>query len=96
MAERRTTTRSSRGNARGGKPAGDRETYKGHEIFIPRDDAGRRIVIDGEPLRYGRSGDLFYLSAYAYDPAPTLVEVVRRYIDYRDAAATRRAKGAGR
>jgi hypothetical protein len=96
MAEKRVTTRSGTGKGRRSEPAGERESHNGHEIFIPRDDPGRRVVIDGEPFRYGEAADGYYLDAYAYDRDPSLVAVVKRYLDHRDAAAKREAKGGKR
>ena len=103
MADKRTTKGSSRGKGRRAETVVDRETYRGHEIEIFPADAGRRVVIDGEPFRYGKAGDEFYLQAYAYDRSTSLAEVVRKFIDYRDKAGAARAaradaaaKGAGR
>lgn len=104
MAGKRTKG-TSRGKGRRAKTVAGRETYRGHEIEIFSDDPGRRVVIDGEPFRYGQVGDEFYLEAYAYDRSTSLVEVVRKFVDYRDkanaartarAAAAAKAKGAGR
>jgi hypothetical protein len=96
MTDKRAETRSSGSKRRRVERQDDREIYKGHEVLIPRGDPGRRVLIDGEPVRYGQIGDRYYLPAYAYDSDTSLVEVVRRFIDYRDAAAARRAKEAGR
>jgi hypothetical protein len=96
MVDTRTATRTSGRKRRRAQPRDDREIYKGHEIVITRDDPARRVMVDGEPLHYGRIGDRYYLNAYAYDTDTSLVEVVRRFVDYRDAAAARRAKGAER
>lgn len=99
MADKQTRKGSSRGRGRRAEPVVDRETYRGHEIEIYTDDAGRRVVIDGAPFRYGRAGDEFYLEAYAYDRSTSLAEVVRKFVDYRDkavAARAARAKEAGR
>jgi hypothetical protein len=90
-----TTQGGSRKAGGSAPPAEERETYKGHDIVIPLDDPGRRVLVDGEPIQYGRAGDEFYLDVYAYDRDPSLLVVVRRYIDYRE-AATRQAKDPGR
>jgi hypothetical protein len=71
---------------------GERETYKGHEIVVVRDDPGRRIVIDGESFGYDRAGDEFYLDIYAYDRDRSLMAVAKRYIDFREEAAARQAE----
>jgi hypothetical protein len=60
-----------------------RETYKKHEILIRRDPRRTRLFIDGAPVGHGKAGDQYYLDVYAYDRADSLLEVVRRYIDYR-------------
>lgn len=87
-----------RGTRRSGAPAGKEsrleavlETYDGHEIIIVPDDPGRRVLLDDEPLRYGRVGDEFYLDAYAYDRDTSLLEVVKRYVDHRKQATSRLA-----
>jgi hypothetical protein len=76
--------------------SGDVQKYNGHEIVIPRDDPGHRVMVDGNSIQYGRAGDQFYLDIFAYDRDVTLIGVVRRYLDYRDAAAARASKASGR
>lgn len=96
MTQKRATTQGGSKKAGGSAPrAEERETYKGHDIVIRRDDPGRRVLVDGEPIRYGRASDEFYLDVYAYDRDPSLLAVVRRYIDHREAAAARQAKKRG-
>jgi hypothetical protein len=68
--------------------------HLGHRVMIPLDGPGRRVLIDDVPYRYGQAGGTYYLDAYAYDPADTLEELVRRYVDARDGRAGRDAKGA--
>lgn len=75
-------------------PGAERHTYKGHEIVITSDDPGRRVLVDDEPIRYGRVGDEFYLDVYAYNRDPSLLTVVRRYIDHIENAAARQAEGS--
>jgi hypothetical protein len=96
MAKKPATTGGGAKKADGSTSREKHETYKGHDIVIPRDDPGHRVLVDGQPLRFGRAGDKFYLDVYAYDPDPSLVAVVRRYIDYRDEAASRQTKEPGR
>jgi hypothetical protein len=44
------------------------------------------------PVRYGRLPDgSYFLDDYAYDWSDDLVEVARRYIDYRERSAKARA-----
>lgn len=93
MAEKRATARRSSRIRRGSRGLQDaRQKYKGHEVVIHRDDPGHRVLIDGEPFRYGRTARGFYLDVYAYDRSESLIDVVRRYLDYRD-AATQAGKG---
>ena len=54
------------------------------------------MLVDGVPYRYGRSGKRYYLEAYAYTGDQSLIEVVRRFVGQRDAAASRRGKGLER
>ena len=96
MAEKRAVAKTGVRSRRGATPTSERASYHGHEIHIPADDPGRRVVIDGVPIRYGQAADGYYLSAYAYDRAPSLLEVVKRFVDYRDTAIERREKGDGR
>lgn len=84
---------SRRTKASGTSSQGDeRQTYKGHEIVVVRDDPGRRIVIDGESFGFGRARDDYYLDVYAYDRDRSLVAVAKRYIDFREEAAARLAE----
>ena len=57
MMPRRARPQGGTRKAGGSGVGGERETYKGHEIVIPRDDAGNRVLVDGEPIRFGRSGN---------------------------------------
>jgi hypothetical protein len=94
MAKKRVTSRSAAKVRR--EAAEMRETYDGHEIVIARDDPACRVLVDGEPIRYGRIGDQYYLEVYAYDRDASLVGVVKRYIDYRKQAVSRHAAEPGR
>lgn len=85
----------------------ERHTYKGHRVELRRraDDAptareaesGPELLIDGEPVRYGQLPDGSYaLHAYAYDWGDDLIDLARRFIDYRDQAdALRREVDSG-
>jgi hypothetical protein len=98
MAERHAAARSASSRSKRQPSSADvSEKYRGHEIVIPADDPGRRVLIDGEPFRYGLSGGgRFYLSAYAYASDESLISVVRKFVDHRDESAARRAKGTAR
>jgi len=77
----------------------EREEYKGHRIELrPREglDAARaedleledlELHIDEQPVRYGQLPDGRYaLEEYAYDWRDDLMELARRFIDYRERA----------
>lgn len=78
----------------------ERHEYHGHVIEVVakhentersatsdqrRDDEAPELRIDGQTVEYGQLPDGSYaLSMYAYDWSEDLVEVARRYVDYRD------------
>lgn len=67
------------------KPSGDEVLeHEGHTIRLIRAGDGERLYIDDVEVGFGRDdGGLYYLQAYAYDRHESLMEVARRYIDYR-------------
>lgn len=70
------------------------ETYNGHEIVIPTDERNKRLSIDGRTVYYALNArGEYYLNKYAFDPAKSLDEVIKRYIDHLDAAAKPRKEG---
>lgn len=75
----------------------DSETveHDGHTIEVRLDDSEPVLLVDDEPVRWGRfSGDgKFFLHPYAYDADESLVELARRYVEYRDRVEQRRASG---
>jgi hypothetical protein len=87
-----------------------RQEYKGHRIELraregrePRPREAERegemeLLIDGEPARYGQLPDGQYaLHEYAYDWSEDLMDLARRFIDYRVSAdEVRRGREAGR
>lgn len=76
-----------RTRSQGKRPTGEMVfEHRGHRVMIPFDDPGRRVLIDDVPYRYGRAGGTYYLDAWAYDPADSLDELVRRYLDARQDA----------
>lgn len=60
---------------------------------------GPRLLIDDEPVPYGRLPDgRYFLPDYAYDWRNDLMELAQRFIDYRDRTETirrEREMGAG-
>lgn len=60
--------------------------HNGHRIEI----AGKEeptVLIDGEPVRWGRLDDgSYYLHEFAYEPADSLAEVAKRYVDHLERA----------
>jgi hypothetical protein len=76
----------------------ERQNYKGHRIEL-RAPEGREevlvreaereeeleLLIDDQPVRYGQLPDGRYtLEGYAYDWRDNLMDLARRFIDYRD------------
>lgn len=80
--------------ARASLPETRRETYNGHEIVIPTDERNKRISIDGRTVYYAvNAKGEYYLDKYSFDPAKTLDEVIKRYLDYLDRVAESRKEG---
>ena len=75
-------------------PETQRETYNGHEIVIPKDERNKRLSIDGRTVYYSvdARGE-YYLDKYAYDPAKSLEEVIKRYVNHLDRVAESRKEG---
>jgi hypothetical protein len=80
--------------------------YKGHRIELraredgelrAREDAREEdleLLIDDAPVRYGQLPDgLYFLHEYAYDWHDNLMDVARRFIDYRSRAEEIRSGG---
>jgi hypothetical protein len=78
----------------------ERQEYKGHRIELRaregREEARAReaereedleLLIDDEPIRYGQLPDGSYaLEEYAFDWRDNLMDLARRFIDYRERA----------
>jgi len=76
------------------------QEYKGHRIELrPREgreesrareaerEEERELLIDDQPVRYGQLPDgLYALEEYAFDWTDNLMDLARRFIDYRDRA----------
>lgn len=62
-----------------------RTEYKGHCIELRERGDGLELLIDSVPVRYGQLPDgQYFLRPYAYDPGDDLMDVSRRFIDYKD------------
>jgi hypothetical protein len=78
----------------------ERQEYKGHRIELrPREgreeararaaerEEERELLIDDQPVHYGQLPDGQYaLEEYAFDWTDNLMDLARRFIDYRDRA----------
>lgn len=78
----------------------ERQEYKGHRIELRaregREEARAReaereeepeLLIDDEPVRYGQLPDGSYaFEEYAFDWRDDLMDLARRFIDYRERA----------
>lgn len=81
----------------------ERRQYKGHRIEVRARRARRpsrareaqpELLIDDQPVRYGRLPDGSYaIHEYAYDWHDDLIELAKKFIDYRDRADERRSGG---
>jgi hypothetical protein len=76
-----------------------RQEYKGHHIELRAREADElrapvaerekdlELRIEDEPIRYGQlPGGMYALHEYAYDWTENLMDLARRFIDYRDRA----------
>jgi hypothetical protein len=71
----------------GGLLAQTRQEYKGHRIELRARVGGLELLIDDEAIRYGQLLDgQYFLYEYAYDWRDNLMDLARRFIDYRDRA----------
>jgi hypothetical protein len=77
--------------------APETQEHKGHRIELRRPERGERraledegaatpeLLIDDRPVRYGQLPDgRYYLEEYAYDWQDDLMDLARRFIDYRE------------
>ena len=60
--------------------------HRGSRIELVGDAPERVLLVDGEPLRWGRfpSDGHYFLYGYAYDRDDSLIGLAKRYIEYRD------------
>ena len=81
-------------SARASLPETRRETINGHEIVIPTDERNKRLSVDGRTVYYAvNARGEYYLDKYAFDPAKTLDDVIKRYVEYLDRVAESRKDG---
>ncbi|TXI22266.1 MAG: twin-arginine translocation pathway signal protein [Nitrosomonas sp.] len=87
----------------------EQQDYKAHHIELRARDIGKlrtfevaqepefELLIDDKPIRYGQLPDGSYaLYEYAYDWTDNLIDLAKKFIDYRDSADnTRREIKAG-
>lgn len=77
----------------------EHQDYKGHHIELRARDVGElralgvesesglELLIDDKPVRYGQLPDGSYaLHEYAYDWSDNVMDLAKRFIDYRDTA----------
>jgi hypothetical protein len=74
----------------------ERQEYKGHRIELRSREAAAfgadetrvestpELLIDSTPIEYGQFPDgTYFLHEYAYDWTDNLMELARRFVDYR-------------
>lgn len=61
------------------------QEYEGHRFELLEREGQPELLIDNVPVNFGRLPDgSYFLNDYAYDWSDDLLEVARRYIDYRE------------
>jgi hypothetical protein len=62
----------------------ERQEYEGHVIELRKRDDREELLIDNTLVHYGQLlGGLYFLHDYAYDWSDNLVELARKFMDYR-------------
>jgi hypothetical protein len=62
----------------------ERQKYKGHVIELRKRDDGAELLIDNTLVHYGLlPGGLYFLHDYAYDWSDNLVDLAKKFLDYR-------------
>jgi hypothetical protein len=65
----------------------EHQEYEGHLIELRKRDNEMELIIDNTSVRYGRlPGGLYFLHDYAYDWSDNLMELARKFVDYRRTA----------
>ncbi len=76
-----------------------RQEHLGHRIELRERQDELELLIDNVPVRYGQlPGGLYFLREYAYDWSDNLLDLARKFIDYRrrgDEIRRERASGKG-
>jgi hypothetical protein len=77
---------------------GDDYEYQRNRIELREREGGPQLLIDNMPVRYGQlANGQYFLHDYAFDWTDDLIELARRYIDYRrKAEEIRRERRAGK
>lgn len=66
------------------KPEPGCEEYEGHAIELRERKDKLELLIDNVPVRYGHMfNGMYFLHEYAFDHTHDLMELARRFIDYR-------------
>jgi hypothetical protein len=69
----------------------ERQEYNGHPIELRAPEAGAELelLVDNVAIPYGQLPDgSFALHEYAYDWSDNLIDLARKFVDYRDRAET--------
>jgi len=75
-----------------GSVKAQKQEFHGHEIEVRPGQEFPELLIDKVPVRYGRLPDgSYFLDDYAYDWTDDLIDLARRYIEYRERSAKVRA-----
>ena len=60
------------------------QEYEGHRIDLREREGKLELLIDNIPIRYGQMHNgMYFLHDYAFDHTDNLMELARRFVDYR-------------
>lgn len=60
------------------------QEYEGHRIDIREREGKLELLVDNIPIRYGQMHNgMYFLHNYAFDHTDNLMELARRFVDYR-------------
>ncbi len=63
----------------------DNQKHEGHYIELRKGDGNTKLFIDNVPIRYGHMHNgMYFLHDYAYDHTDSLMDLARKYVDYRN------------
>ncbi|SEP27626.1 hypothetical protein [Nitrosovibrio sp. Nv6] len=66
------------------KPEPECQEYEGHSIELRERKGKLELLIDNVPIRYGQMHNgMYFLHEYAFDHTHDLMELARRFVDYR-------------